>query len=165
MNKPKQFAYMFICPRCGATTMLEEDTQFCTGCGISLVAPCPRCNTPVPPRYRYCQKCGMDLGEQPELVITSRPSWIQRNPNILILLGVVIVMIIALPLMFYSDWGTLGWVALGIGLLFYWGLSGCAIKMKGQSLGHLWWILLSFIPAIGSLATLVIWLSLSNKKA
>ena len=158
------------CPSCGSQNNVVGQ-QFCGTCGARLPAFCPNCDAKLAQGQRFCETCGLEIvwaEHGPVAVWTRRQeaSWFARHPNYILLLGLAIAILFATPLILLPDNATsLGWILLGIGILMYWSTAGWALAQKGQSLWHLCWILLGVIPIVGSLATLIIWLSLENRRA
>jgi len=99
MNQQKEFANVFICPRCGAHTVLDEQTTVCSGCSISLIAPCPRCNSDIVPLDQYCPKCGLDLEQETRKVVKAgRSNWAKFGLA-LVIIGTTII--IAMPILLF----------------------------------------------------------------
>jgi hypothetical protein len=175
-----------VCPNC--YTQNNASFQFCGRCGTRLFTLCPNCNLANLTYEKYCRNCGNLLAEQSQQQTTyvnklSNARWINKHPNFILLVGIVIGNLFALP-------GVLGIsktiipqpikvIFLIAGILIYWIMAGWMLKLKGRSLGHLSWIILvwlvtsvsrvllpTFYTYIGMLAgiiVMVIWLCLSNK--
>ena len=99
MNQQEGFANVFICPRCGASTVLDKQTTVCSGCGISLIAPCPRCNANVAPLDRYCHNCGLDLEQETRKAVKIGKSNWAKLGLALVIIGAILI--IATPVVFF----------------------------------------------------------------
>jgi hypothetical protein len=63
--------------KCGGDN--RQGRKFCTNCGTSLIATCPKCGAAIQPEEKFCGECGGAIGASMPAPSSAQPSALQLS--------------------------------------------------------------------------------------